>query len=176
MTTQPPPPTVKTLLSWEAPGRPFRKRGREYYLSSILIVLLIETILFLFGEYMLMVVVISLLFVSFVLATIPPRNFQYRLSTEGVTIDDHFYLWQELYDFYFKKRNGVEILHMRTHAFIPGELTLPLGNVTKEHIKSILLSYLPFREVVRATFMEKSAHWLSTNFPLERTHSDKVAS
>ncbi len=167
---------VKTLLSWTSAGRPFRKRGRQYYLTSILITFLVEVILFLFSQYMLMLVVLSLVFVAFALATVPPRNFVYRISSEGITIEDHFFLWQELYDFYFKKREGFDALHIRTHSLIPGELTITLGNITKDHIKSILLPYLPYREVIKPTFMEKSGDWLARNFPLEKTPKEKVAS
>ncbi len=159
---------VKTLLSWTSPGRPFRKRGRQYFLTSLLIMLLLEIILFLFSQYILMLVVISLVFVSFTLATVPPRDFHYRISTEGITIEDHFFLWQELYDFYFKKIEKLDTLHIRTHALIPGELTIPLGDIDKEHIKSIILPYLPFRETVKPTFMEGAGDWLSRNFPLDR--------
>jgi hypothetical protein len=162
------PNTVETLLEWKAPGRPFRKRSKQYYLTSILIVLLIEVILFLFSQYMLMLVALSLLFVAFSLASVAPSDFKYRISTEGVTVEDHFFLWQELYDFYFKKREGVEVVHIRTHSFIPGELTLTLGMVDHEHIKSVLLPYLPYREVIKQTFMEKSGDWLAKNFPLEK--------
>jgi len=167
---------VKTLLSWTSAGRPFRKRGKQYYLTSILITFLVEVILFLFSQYMLMLVVLSLVFVAFALATVPPRDFQYRISTEGITIEDHFFLWQELYDFYFKKREGIEALHIRTHSLIPGELTITLGDIKKDHIKSILLPYLPYREIIRPTFMEKSGDWLARNFPLEKTPKEKVAS
>lgn len=167
------PAEVKTLLSWMAPGRPFRKRGKQYYLTSLLIMLLVEVILFLFSQYLLMLVVASLVFVAFALATVPPRNFHYRISTEGVTIEDHFFLWQELYDFYFRKTEGIDVLHIRTHSFIPGELTLTLGDVDKEHVKRVLLPFLPYREVIKPTFMEKAGDFLSKNFPLENT---KVAS
>jgi len=158
---------VKTLLAWTGPGRPFRKRGRQFFLTSILIAFLVETILFLFSQYLLMLVVVSLLFLSFVLATIPPRDFHYRISNEGITVEDHSYLWIELYDFYFKKRENVDIIHVRTKAFIPGELTMTLGDIARDHIRSVLLPYLPYRETVKSTFMEKSADWLSKNFPLE---------
>ena len=161
--------SVKTLLAWQAPGRPFRKRKKEFYLSVLLIMFLIEVILFLFSEYMLMLVVVSLVFLAFALATVTPQNFHYRVSSEGITIEDHFFLWQELYDFYFKQRDGTTVLHVSTRAFIPGELTLTLGDIHKEQVKAVLLPYLPYREVIRATFMEKSANWLSHNFPLERT-------
>lgn len=173
---------VKTFYEWDAPGRPFRKRGKEYYLSSLLIMLLIEIILFLFSQYLLMLVVLSLTFVSFALVSVPPRDFHYKISTEGITVEDHFFLWQELYDFYFRKRDHIDVVYIRTHAFIPGELSLSLNAVDKEPVKRTLLQFLPYREVIRKTFVEKSGDWLASNFPLEKpnhtphSHSEKVAS
>lgn len=159
---------VHTLLEWKAPGRPFAKRGRQYYLLGLLLIVPIEIILFLFSQYMLMLVVLSLAFLSWSLATIPPRDFHYRISSEGVTVEDHFFLWRELYDFYFKKRVGVDVLHIRTHTFIPGILMLPLGPVSREEIKRTLLPFIPYREYVKPTFMEKAGDWLVKTFPLER--------
>ncbi|MBI2033031.1 MAG: hypothetical protein HYT10_01030 [Candidatus Levybacteria bacterium] len=159
---------VKTLLAWTAPGRPFRKRRKEFYASSLLIMLFIEIILFLFSQYLLMLVIFSLVFVSFALVTVPPHNFRYRISSEGVMIEDHFFLWEELYDFYFKKRDTQEVLYIRTRALLPGALTLTLGEIHADHIKNVLLPYLPFREVIKPTFMEKAGDWLGRTIPLER--------
>jgi hypothetical protein len=153
-------------IEWVAPGRPFQKKGKQYYLTALLIMLLVEIILFLFSQYMLMVVVLSLVFVGFALATVPPKDFHYRISSEGVMIEDTFFLWKELYDFYFKKE-GTETLHVRTQAYLPGELILTLGDMDKEKVKKALLPYLPFREYVKPSFMEKSGDWLAKNFPLE---------
>lgn len=162
---------IETILEWTAPGRPFKKKSKQYFLTGLLIALLVEVILFLFSQYMLMMVVLSLLFVAFSLAIIPPKDFKYRISSEGITVEDHFFLWQELYDFYLKKREGIDVVHIRTHSLIPGELTLTLGSNDREKIKSALLPYLPYREFVRSTFMEKSGDWLSKNFPLEKKTS-----
>lgn len=158
---------VMTVLEWSAPGRPFKKRTKQYYLTALLIMLLVEIILFLFSEYLLMIVVLSLVFVAFALAAVPPKNFHYRISSEGVTIEDRFFLWKELYDFYFREKEGYETLHIRTEAYIPGELIITLGNEPKDKVKKALLPYLPFREYVKPTFVEKAAEWLSKNFPLE---------
>jgi hypothetical protein len=154
-------------LEWTAPGRPFQKRTKQFYLTALLIMLLFEIILFLFSQYLLMVVIVALVFVSFALATVPPKDFRYRISTEGIMIEDRFFLWKELYDFYFKKVDGTETVHVRTTAYLPGELILTLGNVGEKEIKNALIPYLPFREYVKPTFMEKSGDWLSKNFPLE---------
>jgi hypothetical protein len=158
---------IKTYLSWNAPGRPYKSRGRQYFLSILLLVFLVEIILFLFAEYQLMMAAGALAFLSIALAAVPPSQFHYRISSEGVKIEDHFYIWKELYDFYFKKIEGVEVLVIRTQDLIPGELKLPLEGVSRDHVRKVLLHFLPYREVVRATFMEKSADWLSHNFPLE---------
>lgn len=162
---------VRTLLSWTAPGRPFRKRKKEFYLSSLLIMLLVEIIIFIvLKDYLLMLAVLSLVFLAFALASVPPHNFRYRISTEGLGIEDHFYLWQELYDFYFKKRDGIDVLHVRTRALIPGELSLTIegGGIDKEHVQAAILPFLAYREFVKPTFMEKAGDWLSRNFPLEK--------
>lgn len=158
---------VLTVLEWSAPGRPFKKRTKQYYLTALLIMLLVEIILFLFSEYLLMFVVLSLVFVAFALALVPPKNFHYRISSEGITIEDRFFLWQELYDFYFYKKGGDETLHIRTKDYIPGELIITLGDEPQEKIKKALLPYLPFREYVKPNFMERAGEWLSRNFPLE---------
>lgn len=159
---------VKTHVSWSAPGRPFRKKGREFFYSSLLIVFLIEVILFIFSEYLLMFVVITLYFFSVILAIVPPKNFHYRISTQGIKVEDHFYIWDELYDFYFKNIDGIEVLIVRTQGMIPGELRISLGEVPSDHIRRVLIGYLPYREVVKPTFMEKSGEWLAKSFPLER--------
>src|SRR3989344_1334309 len=100
---------VKTLLSWSAPGRPFKKRSKQFYLNALLIAILVEVILFLFSQYLFMFTVASLVFLGFAFASVPPKNFHYRISNQGITLEDHFYLWDELYDFYFKRREGEDI-------------------------------------------------------------------
>ncbi len=168
------PSELKTLLSWQAPGRPFVHRSRQYFINIILIMLAIEIILFLFAQYMLMMVVASLVFLAYALATVPPHNFHYKVTTEGILVEDHFFLWQELYDFYFTRKDNADVLHVRTKAYFPGELVIVLGAMNKDHIRSILLSYLPFREYVKPTFVEKSGDWLEKNFPLDQVPRAKA--
>lgn len=159
---------IRTLLSWSAPGRPFRKKGRQFFLSIALILLFFEVILFLFAQYELMAVLIALAFLSIALSTVPPHNFHYKITTEGIKVEDYFYIWSELYDFYFKKIEGQEVLVIRTQDLLPGELKISLGDISRDHARKVIVAYLPYREFVRPTFMEKSADWLSTNFPLEK--------
>ncbi len=160
---------VRTLVSWNAPGRPYRKRGRQFFVSILLLLLFFEVILFLFSQYELMMVLLTLTFLSVALSVVPPHDFHYKITTEGIKVEDYFYIWSELYDFYFKRIDASEVLVVRTQAMLPGELKISLGNLTRDHMRRILVQFLPYREFVKPTFMEKSADWLSENFPLERS-------
>jgi hypothetical protein len=162
---------VQTLLNWSAPSRPYRKKQKMYFLNLILIMLTVEVILFLFGQHILMLVVASLVFLAFAFASTPPVNVQYRISSEGIAIEDHFYLWQELYDFYFKQPDGMDVLHIRTKTYLLGELIITLGDVSKDKVRSVLLPYLPFREVTHTTFTERAGDWVAKTFPLENRPS-----
>ncbi len=159
---------VKTYLEWHAPGRPFQEHCKEYFINSFLIMVALEIILFLFGQYLLMLVVFSLVFLSFSMAIVPPHDFYYKVTSEGIRIEDYFFIWEELYDFFFIKHHGRDVLYLTTKNYYPGELKVTLGDVQTEEIKEALLPYLPYREYVQPTFMEKSGEWLSRNFPLEK--------
>ncbi len=160
---------VRTLLSWNAPGRPFKKKTRQFYLSVLLLLFFFEVILFLFGQYELMMVLLALAFLSFALSLVPPHDFHYKITTQGIKVEDYFYIWGELYDFYFKRIEGVDVLVVRTKDLLPGELKISIGDLSREHLRKVLVQYLPFREYIHPTFMEKSADWLASNFPLEKS-------
>jgi len=159
---------VKTYLSWHAHGRPYQQHSVEYYTNSFLITMAIEIILFLFSQYVLMALVFSLAFLVFALSVVPPRNLYYRISSEGIRIEDHYFIWDELYDFYFTKSHKQDILHIRTKDYFPGELTIVLGDITIKQIKSVLIYFLPFREYVKPSLVDRAGNWLEKNFPLER--------
>jgi hypothetical protein len=167
--------SVQTILTWTAPIRSYRKRQRQYFVNIFFIVLALEIILVLFSQYLLMFVVLSLAFLVYALAVTPPGEVHYKISTEGLSIADHFYLWQELYDFYFKERHHMTTLHVRTQSFLPGELIMLLGDTSKEELKEALIPFLPFREYVKPEFTERAGDWLSKTFPLDK-HPSEFAS
>lgn len=159
----------ETLLSWRSTSRPFKKRSKEYYTTLGIIVFLIVVILFFFSQYALILAVVTLTFLAIVLSTVPPHEVDYKITTQGVIVGEHAYLWGELYDFYFKKQFGEEVLEIRSRTILPTLITITLGPVSKEQVKDVLIKRLPYREVVPETFMEKAGDWLARTFPLEKS-------
>lgn len=161
---------VKTLLTWHAPGRPFRNHSKEYYVNGILIACAVEILVFLvMKDLFLMAAICAFVFLWVALSIVPPRPFYYKISTEGIQVEDHFFIWEELYDFYFMKEHGQDVLHIGTRSFFPGELLITLGDISPKHIKTVLLPYLPYREYVKPTFIQQAGDWLEKNFPLEKS-------
>lgn len=161
---------VKTLLSWEAPGRPFRKKHRSYYTTIAVLVVLLALIALLAQEFLLIGVLLALTFVAYVLAFIPPSEVTYKISTQGITIGDHFYFWHELDSFWFKEKEGLQVLFIQTRIRFPGQLMIVLGSQDEEEIKKSVARFLPFHEIPQMTMLDHWAEGLQKHFPLENTH------
>lgn len=168
---------IKTLLSWEAPSRPFKKKDRSYYTTIAILAILLVLIAFLAREFLLIGVILSFAFVSYVLAFVPPHHISYRISTQGITIGEDFYFWHFLDAFWFKKKEGQTILHIQTRLRFPAQLMLVLGDpsagsgqVNEEKIKKLVSRFLPYVEVPYKSWMEKWSEGLQKHFPLENVH------
>lgn len=161
---------IRTLLSWEAPSRPFRKKDRSYYTTLAIIVILLTLILILAKEFLLIATILSLAFVSYVLAFVPPHKIDYRISTQGITLGEDFYFWHFLDSFWFKQKEGHKIVHIQTNLRFPAQLMLVLEGEDEEKVKKIISRFLPFHEIPYRSWMEKWSESLQKNFPLENVH------
>jgi hypothetical protein len=161
---------VETLLSWTAPSRAFRKKDRSYYTTILIIVILLMLIAFLAREFLLIGVLLAITFVTYVLAFVPPGDVLYRISTQGITIGDHFYFWHDLESFWLKNKDDVKVVYVQTHLRFPGQLILVLGEESEDEVKRALARFLPFHEIPKMTLLDRWAEGLQKHFPLENTH------
>ena len=161
------PVELKSLLKWEAPVRPFKKRDREYYTTIAAIVFLLAVILLFLKEWLLIAVMVALMFVAYVLATVPPENTSHEITTLGLVVSGKSYLWKELRRFWFSRKWSETILHLDTNLKFPGRLMLLLGGIPEARVKELLEKQIQY-EVPEKTFMDRSAAWLSAKIPLEK--------
>lgn len=161
---------IKTLLSWRASSRPFRKKDRSYYTTLAIIVILLILIAFLAREFLLIGVLLAFTFVAYVLAFIPPQDVDYKISTQGITIGDHFYFWHELESFWFKEKEGHQVLFIQTGLTFPGQLMLVIGDLGGEEVKKVMARFLSFHEIPQTTLFDRWTEGLQKHFPLENIH------
>jgi hypothetical protein len=161
---------IKTLITWKAPARPFRKKDRSYYTTVALLIVLIGLIAFFAGEKLLIGVLLAIGFVVYVLNFVPPEEIENKISTQGITIGDHFYHWQELDSFWIDEKDGHKVLSVLTLIRFPGLLMLLLDNVDPEDIKTVCARFLPFHEIAPKSLVQKWSEGLQKHFPLENPH------
>lgn len=161
---------VEVLLYWRAPARPYRKRDRSFYTTIAIIIILISLIAILAGEMVFVVVLLALGFLIYVLNFVAPEEVDYKLSTQGVTIGEQFYHWEQLDSFWFSDKDGIEQLCILTDLRFPGMLYLVLKEDELEMVKRICARYLPFHEIAPKTMVEKWSESLQKHFPLENPH------
>lgn len=161
---------LKTLLTWKGLSRPFRKKDRSFYTTVAVLVVLVAPFALFLGGIPLFSALLAFGFVVFVLNMVPPEEVNYKFSAQGVTISDHFYHWQELDSFWMAEKDGHKVLNILTHYKFPGVLMLLVDPSQEETVKQVCARYLPFREIVPKTIMEKWAESLQKHFPLENPH------
>ncbi|MCL5675748.1 MAG: hypothetical protein M1120_01325 [Patescibacteria group bacterium] len=162
------PKEIKTVMVWKSASRPFKRRDREYFTTIAAIVFLLAVILLFLKEFLLIGVILAFMFVSYVLATVPPEEVDHKITTEGITTGGKSYLWTELKDFYFVQKWGSKILNINTKFKFPGRLIILLGSEEEKRIKEELGKYLSYRESAPITWMDNAADWLSQRVQLEK--------
>ena len=164
-----PVPTVvvqtKELFSWHAYARPFKKRNREFFTTILAVAFLLSVIFFTIGGVLPVVVIISLVFLVYVLSSVAPEQVEHKITTRGVVFVGKTYLWEELTRFWMAERFGSELLIVETTR-LPGRIEFVIGSEDREKIKEIMQEYL-VNEEAAPTFLDKAASWLSKRIPLE---------
>jgi len=159
--------TLKSLLVWKAPSRVFKKRGREYFTTIASIAILVAIILLFFKEWLLIMVIAAMVFLTYVMATIPPETVEHKITSLGIVTGGKDYDWEDLDKFWLGKKHDQKILYIDTKVRFPKRLILLLGEANEVEIKKTLSDYLSYEEPEK-TWMDKASDWLTKNIPLEK--------
>jgi hypothetical protein len=156
----------KILLEWTAVSRPFRKKDFAYYRTAAILIILISLICILAGQILLVAVVLSFGFLVYSLKFISPEDVHYRITTQGITIGDHPYLWEDLQSFWFSAKEGHKILNVLTHFHLPALLIIVLPpNVDEEDVKDLCSRFITYHEIAPKNTFDKWTDTLQRIFP-----------
>lgn len=157
------PDLEKDLVVWTAPARPFQRKDRQFYLTTISIVGLVSLIIFLAEGVMPVILIISLVFLYYVMNTVPPENITYKITNKGIMVAGKRIGWENFGRFWFGKRHDSELLIFETFS-VPGRMELVIDTNFKEQIKKTLSEYLREEEISPST-LDKAVDWFSKKLP-----------
>ena len=157
------PVLEKDLITWIAPARPFKRRDRQFYLTTVSIAGIVCLILFLAEGAMPVILIVSLIFLYCVMSTVAPENLEYKITNKGIKVGGKTTEWQFLGRFWFGKRYDSELLVLET-AFLPNRMELVIKPEVKEEIKKNLKEYL-VEEEISPSKLDKAIDWFSKKLP-----------
>jgi hypothetical protein len=153
----------KVLLSWNAPTRPFKRRAKDFYVSLIAISSLVGLILFIIEGIMPVILLISLVFLFYVLSTVEPEKIEYQITNFGIKVGDKRTPWDLMGRFWFTQRFGSELLIVEIFQ-LPGRMELVIDGADKEKIKQAMSDYL-LHEKAPPGWLDKAANWATKRLP-----------
>lgn len=150
-------PPKEVYFVWQSPGRP-EKKGFNKRMARTMVVIgvVIALLLAIMGEFWLILVIGSLIFISFVLSNTPPESAAYEISNHGIKFDETMYYWHKLKNYYFYTTQGVEMLAVGTVDTFPGRLFITINPADHEKINGILSTQLSFIQEPPKTVMDKA--------------------
>lgn len=157
----------KTLFEWTAPERAFKKRDKDFWITAVSILVLFSVVLAFIQEFYLIVALVSVLFLYYVLSTVPPQNIKYKITNRGVNFGDSKYSWKILLRFWFRKSLDTELLEFETNLRIPRQISLVINQADKDQIKQVVLKKLPLVES-SPNFVDKLSKWWVEKMPWEK--------
>lgn len=156
----------KELLSWMAPSRPFKKKDRQFWVTTTIVLSVIALILFLVEGIMPVILIVSLVFLFYVLTTVEPETVHYKITNKGVRIAGVLTRWNDLLAFWFTTRMDSTLLVLETVS-VPGRLELIITPTLTEKIKQQLSKYIP-EEERPPSYFDRAVNWISLRLPSKK--------
>ncbi len=153
----------RDLVTWTAPSRPFKRRDRQFYVTIFAMAGIVSLVLFLAEGFMPVLLIISLVFLYYVLSTVEPENIEYKITSRGIKIAGKDTSWQYINRFWFDKRLDSQVIIFDT-LLIPGRIELVINSEIMSKLKQEITAFIPYEEVPAST-LDKATSWFARKLP-----------
>ncbi len=153
----------KDLVTWMAPSRPFKRRDRQFYVTTFAIAGIVSLVLFLAEGIMPVLLIISLVFLYYVLSTVEPENIEYKITSKGVKVAGKLTPWGLFDRFWFGKRFDSDLLILETLT-LPGRVEMVIKPDVKDSLKKEISAFISYKEVPPSG-LDKLTGWFVGKLP-----------
>lgn len=149
----------KTLFTWVAAERPFKRQSREFYVKAASIASLVGLILFVIDGIMPVLLIVAFCFLFYVLYNVEPEKREYKITTFGIRIADRLIIWDDIGRFWFSQRMASDVLVVEVAGLI-GRIELVIDKKDTEKIEKILKKHI-LHEEASSGILDRSANWVA---------------
>lgn len=156
------------IYSWRAPLRPYKKKSKIIIRFYVGVAIILSSIVFLFGDKILIIPIWAILFLFYILTITPPPEIENKITAFGIDTAGIVVRWENLSHFYFEKKFSFYVLTIVGNApyYFRLYLVVPNEEIRKKVIE-ILSQYLFYQEKPQKTFVDKIINFLSDLVPDE---------
>jgi len=154
------------LYIWKAPLRAYKRRSNSILRFYLALSFLLSVIVFLFGDRVLLIPILTLLFLFYVLTITPPPEIDNIITTFGIQTAGVTLRWELLSHFYYTKKFHFDILILVTQApyYYQAYLIVPNEEI-KKTVTEILSKHIMYLEKPQLSLTDKLVDWLSNLIP-----------
>lgn len=157
-----------TLYKWTAPSRPAKKQMNQKTTKTLIVIGgVIALLLVAMQEFFLILVALSLIFVSYMLQQVPAEEIEYEITNHGVKYADKLYFWDDLSNFFFVSVGNTKVVALDVLNDLPTRIFLTLNKEDKEKIKSLLEKHVEYLEEEPKTFFDKAYDSVANKLDLD---------
>ena len=158
---------AKSLISWTSPDRVFKARSKKYFVKVGLYGIIFILLAIVLREPFLVGVILSVMFVVYVLASHEPETIEHRVTHMGIVSGGRPFLWSEMDSFWFDRRGDDHLLIVQTHLKFPSRLIIILNSISERTLLDILEKHLHDHEGPVHTLFDRWANFLHERINLE---------
>lgn len=131
-------------LSWEVDEYDQHERSRRWYGGAVSAGIIFLVYSFFSANFLFAVIVVLTAFILILRHGQAPDKIKVRLSSEGLTVGNKFYDYDEIKDFsvVYKPQQGIKGLYFEFDNFFRPRLSIPLEKMNPLKVRGFLLKYL----------------------------------
>lgn len=164
----------KVLMEWEAPARPYRKLDKEVFSTVLAGAFLLGVILFFIDGAMPVVALASLVFLYYVLGTVPPGKVKHVITNWGIESEDKVWPWELMMRFWLQGegKNTMMVVELgpgtsmwsRHLRFMLGDLRDSKSN-GEEELRKLMQQYV-IEDQPKPNWLDKVTKWAESKVKL----------
>jgi len=149
----------KVLLEWEANTRPYRRLEKEVFSTILAGAFLLGVILFFIEGAIPVIALASLIFLLYVMGTIPPGKVKHAMTSWGMESEDKVWVWEAMSRFWIQGKDSNRMLVIELMGNLSKHIRFMLGDVDEKKLKVLLLSRL-VEDQPKPNWLDKASRWV----------------
>lgn len=157
------------LFQWESYERPYRPLNKQVFSTLVAFVLLLSVVLYFLSGITAVILLISVMFLFYVLGTVQPAMAIHSLDTWGIETHNKLYVWDIMTHYWFEDYGESRVLVIGLTSRWPRFLRIVLDTEETEDILNEVLAEILIKYHPEPNWLDKSTNWLEQHIQWDTT-------